>query len=109
MGGISPAEGRVEVYYNRMWGSVMIDQNWINADTVCRMLGFTHALVPFMHAGNTPYGVKTGHIWLRNVRCTGHETNLASCPRARSGRHSYSDHNYDSALICSNNTGKMCL
>ena len=104
MGGSSPSEGRVEVYYNRVWGTVRINQNWITANTVCRMLGFTHALVPFLYAKNTPYGVKKGFIWFR-FRCSEREKNLASCPMTLLEQ-SYPSHNYDSALMCSNNTGK---
>ena len=94
------------MYYNGVWGAVVGDRTWKNANVVCRMLGFTHALVPFMYAKNTPYRVKTGYTWLQGIRCTGRETNLVSCPRARWG-HYRSSHDNDVALICSNKTGKV--
>ena len=105
VGGKSSAEGRVEVYYNRAWGTVVRDQNRNNARVVCRMLGFTHELGSFLYAKNTAHGVGAGHIWLRGSRCTGSEKSLISCPAARFGQQ-YSSHSDDAALICSNKTGK---
>ena len=102
----SPEEGRVEVYYNRVWGAVVGALTWNNANAVCRMLRYTHAVRPFMHARNTRFGVNTGHIWLQGISCTGLETNLVSCPGAQWG-HYRSSHDYDAALICSNKTGKV--
>ena len=42
MGGAGPNEGRVEVCYDRVYGTVCGDGNWdtIDAQVVCRQLGY---------------------------------------------------------------------
>lgn len=45
IGGTSPSEGRVEVFYSGVWGTVC-DSQWDHrdGDVVCRQLGYLRAL-----------------------------------------------------------------
>jgi hypothetical protein len=64
--GTSTMEGRVEIYHNGVWGTVM-DDGWdlTAARVVCRQLGYTDAAAAPCCAH---YGQGTGPIWLDNVR-----------------------------------------
>ena len=77
VGGSSPREGLVQVYYNNTWGSVC-DQMWDakDADVVCRMIGYTGAAEP---KKDVDYGRGNGTTWLNNVQCSGNESSLFSC------------------------------
>ena len=77
MGGPSPKEGLIQVYYNNTWGSVC-DQLWDkkDADVVCRMMGYIGSTDP---KSGADYGKGNGTIWLNNVQCTGSESSLFSC------------------------------
>ena len=84
MGGTSDANGRVEIYYNGVWGTVC-DDGWDSYDAavVCAQLGLT---------GGTAYwsayfGQGTGTIWLDDLACTGGETTLSSCSSPGWGAH----------------------
>ena len=59
--GNGPNEGRVEVYYNRTWGSVC-DTNWdlVDATVVCKMLGYVRAIAA--PTGNMYSGNFTGKV-----------------------------------------------
>ena len=60
-------EGRVEVYYNSQWGTVCDDYwDYIDADVVCRELGFTSGT----SMGEMAFGAGYGPIWLGDVNCT---------------------------------------
>ena len=78
MGGNSSAEGRVELFYNGVWGS-MCGDDWDLKDghVVCRMLGYEYAL-QVTRGGR--YVKTKGYILLSSVRCTGIESNVISCP-----------------------------
>ncbi|XP_072176095.1 scavenger receptor cysteine-rich domain-containing protein DMBT1-like [Diadema setosum] len=78
VGGNSMYEGRVEVYYDGVWGTVC-DDGWddLDARVVCRQLGYSVNNAKAM-AGGT-YGGGSGPILLNNVNCFGWESSLASC------------------------------
>ena len=71
-------EGRVEICYNNVWGTVC-DDAWSHANgrVVCRQLGFGSGI-----ALNTQQGIVpgSGRTWLDNVQCVGNETLLYACP-----------------------------
>ena len=76
-GGSHPGEGRVEVYFAGEWGRVC-EYGWdINdARVICSMLGYIEAT----HSTSAGFGEGSGPIWLTYVRCSGTESNIASCP-----------------------------
>ncbi|CAB4031814.1 deleted in malignant brain tumors 1 -like, partial [Paramuricea clavata] len=90
--------GRVEVFYNGRWGTVC-DDGWdiIDATVVCRQLGFISA-VRALQGSNVPDG--TGHIWLDDVSCAGHEQNLINCSHKGLGVHNCA-HSEDAGVECS--------
>ena len=51
-GGTTPMEGRVEIYYSGEWGTIC-DDHWtrVEANIVCRQLGFPGALHAVSRAG----------------------------------------------------------
>jgi len=96
VGGPSPQEGILTVYYNGTWGSVCDDRfTHTAARVVCYMLGYGHV---GLFIGNL-YGATGGTIWLDDVRCSGAETSIVNCRHGGWGRHDCS-HSEDVSVSC---------
>ncbi|XP_060073519.1 deleted in malignant brain tumors 1 protein-like [Ylistrum balloti] len=96
--GPSAMEGRVEVQYNRIWGTVC-DDYWSNADAqvVCRMLGYsTDGAQAF---NQSRYGQGNGHILMDDVRCVGTERNIGQC-QFQGWSINNCDHSEDAGVRC---------
>ena len=99
-GGSTPNEGRVEIQYNGVWGTVCDDYWDINdATVVCKQLGYRSAT---RASSNAEFGSGSSGspIWLDDVSCTGSETQLSDCSSNGWGNHNC--HHYeDAGVICS--------
>ena len=101
VGGSGSWEGRVEVFYNNIWGTVC-DDSWDIYDgrVVCRQLGFPGAVSAPRSAR---FGAGSGRIWLDNVACSGNESSIIYCGHNGWGSHNCS-HGEDASVICSRGT-----
>jgi deleted-in-malignant-brain-tumors protein 1 len=87
--------GRLEVYYNGLWGTVCDDSfDSIDAAVVCRMLGYD-----YVNTIDKQYGPGTGIIWMDDVACTGSESSLIDCHHNGWGVHNC-DHSEDVSISC---------
>lgn len=90
-------EGRLEVLYNGLWGTVC-DDHWdmVDANVVCQQLncGVAVAILSSSH-----FGQGSGPILLDNVDCTGHESSLDQCNSLGWGIHNCY-HYEDVSITC---------
>jgi serine protease 12 (motopsin) len=103
VGGYSSYEGRVEVLYRGVWGTVC-GNLWDDSDSqvVCRQLGFSHAL---NYRTEAFYGQGSGPIWMNSVSCTGSEQALSSCQFSGWGVTDCT-HADDVGVVCSDFTAR---
>ncbi len=96
--GLSPSEGRLEVFHDGEWGTIC-SNSWDEADAnvACRQLGFGRA---DRFAGiPVSFGPGTGKIWMDDLSCTGSEGRLTECTFAGFGNNDCS-HSEDVGLFC---------
>ena len=98
VGESGPHEGRVEVNYFGVWGTVCSRVNWDLQDAmvVCCQLGYGTAVSALERA---VFGWGSGPIWYDDVRCSGHEANLTQCGHRGLGVHNCG-HWDDAGVIC---------
>ena len=99
-GGTAPAEGRVEVYYNNIWGTVCPFNEWDirDAHVICKMLGYLYAVET---QSSYFYGVSNSSKvrWLNNIQCNGQETSITECIHGGWFEHSC-EYNQDIGVKC---------
>ena len=97
-GGINRLEGRVEIMYQGVWGTICVD-GWDDNDAtvVCRELGLFNATT----TRQNQYGSSSGPVWLRQVNCSGNESKLSHCMHNGAGNIGECSHVQDVAVRCS--------
>ena len=93
--GSSYNEGRVEVYYNGVWGTVC-DNEWgkSKVQMVCAQLGLGSSGIP----GN--FGPGTGRVLLGNVICSENDKTLVNCSHYGVGITPFCSHSKDVGVKC---------
>jgi deleted-in-malignant-brain-tumors protein 1 len=100
--GIFPSDGRLEIFYRGVWGTVCDDFfGDAEAQVACSALGYGQGIGRF--DGNNP---GTGQIWLDTVQCLGWESNPGQCSHDAWGFNDCT-HPEDVAISCSTSTGNM--
>ena len=91
-------KGRVEIYYNGIWGTVC-DDGWglTEAEVVCTELGLGEAVAAIPSAF---YGKGSGQIWLDDVECIGTEETIRNCSYIGWEYHNCT-HENDASVNCS--------
>jgi hypothetical protein len=96
--GSAAYEGRVEIQYSGVWGTVC-ENGWDmkDANVVCQQLGYQRAI---SISKSARYGRGAGHIWMDRVDCLGHERKLQDCKFEGWAVHEC-DHGKDVGVVCS--------
>ena len=96
-GGHSSSEGRIEVFYSGIWGTVCSDHfDYNDAFVVCRQAGFpgVDEIVDVTVFGSGD------RVLVDDLECSGTETNLNYCSRSHWGEHDCNISS-DVGVICS--------
>ena len=82
LNGSTALQGRLEVLYQGLWGTVCDDQwNDLDAQVACSQLGWAGGIPLFrFSSGNMKF-------WMDNVQCSGKEASLGLCPFRGWGSH----------------------
>ena len=97
-GGINRLEGRVEIMYQGIWGTIC-DDGWDDTHTgiVCRELGLFNGT----ETRQNQFASSPGPVWLRQVNCSGNESKLSHCMHDGAGNVGNCSHASDVAIRCS--------
>jgi len=97
IGGNNRFEGRVEIMYQGIWGTIC-DDGWDENDTavVCRQLGLFNGTA----ARQNQFGSSSGPVWLHRVNCSGNENKLSHCIHNGIGIVGDCSHTHDVAVRC---------
>lgn len=101
--GSNELEGRVEICFNRAWGTIC-DSGFgeAEADVVCRQIDSQFA---YAHGHSSPlrgaaFGEGSGPIFIDNLGCSGQEAELSECPTLSMIGFHQCDHSLDAGVIC---------
>ena len=99
VGGPTPLEGRVEIFFFHQWGTVC-HYNWDLADAtvICHQLGHLRAVEAPRSA---TFGAGSGPSWYNYVGCVGTEMHLTECSRQFTLSGNACPHSQDAAVMCS--------
>lgn len=96
--GSSPAEGRVEVFYQGKWGTVCgTNATFDLAIVVCRQLGYRETVAL---KTNASFGSGSGPVWLEPSCYAGINSTVVDCIHAGWGE-TDCDHSQDVGVVCS--------
>ena len=96
--GNRPYEGRVEVFYQGVWGTIC-NHYWDRADSevVCRQLGYS---LPVHGTDSVHFGRGSGPIVLDRVSCDGHEASIDQCDHGGWFASQFCSHGNDIGVLC---------
>ena len=96
-GGSNVLQGRVEIMYQGIWGTIC-DDGWDDNDAtvVCRELGYSHGNA----TRQAQFGSGTGPVWLRQVGCNGSESKLSHCTHTGASNTPGCSHAQDVGVQC---------